>query len=654
MKKKLTVYLLTAALTVSAGTMGWTENTFASDDEVITLTDTVTEDGMVITTGDESLFEAAESGEEENLVGDSSLPSRYRPDEDGSVPLTAVQNQKSLNLCWAYSALDAGQIGQLKQGAASSTELLYSAGHLGYSTYNGTGDHFSSSNSWYGTGGNFQLATGTLLSWYGAASESQFPTASSLTVSESDQSSSLAHLTGFERLSYNFAQTSGASPLSEAWAAGIKEVKQAVLENGAAAIDYAAQYPVSSTDCEEVRAAGGAIVYHSTQTTQTHQGVIVGWDDSVVTGAVSSTGEALTGAFLLKNTWGTDTGWSRTSYNEPAGYRWLSYYDMSMTNPVVYHFEDRADGTHDDSVLFSYDATGYYKITRSSSVRRGANVFLPDQPVTLDAVGVYLPVNGSYQIQIETNLKDGVPGTGDVITEKEGAEDHFGFYTIAVPEVTLQKHQAFAVIVTAKSSQDGMYYVFSEGNSESTSATFRRVTTAAAGESYLYGAGGAMSWKDNVSSDLSSGSYYNNCIKAYGNPASSARMQRLYNPNSGEHFYTASVAEHDSLVSIGWRDEGIGWTAPTASDTPVYRLYNPNTGDHHYTTSAAERQMLIRIGWRDEGIGWYSDDAKTTPLYRAFNPNEKVGTHNYTKSDREQSYLVSIGWRDEGIGWYGL
>lgn len=34
------------------------------------------------------------------------------------------------------------------------------------------------------------------------------------------------------------------------------------------------------------------------------------------------------------------------------------------------------------------------------------------------------------------------------------------------------------------------------------------------------------------------------------------KMYRLYNPNSSEHFYTASVAERDHLVSVGWKNEG--------------------------------------------------------------------------------------------------
>ena len=131
-------------------------------------------------------------------------------------------------------------------------------------------------------------------------------------------------------------------------------------------------------------------------------------------------------------------------------------------------------------------------------------------------------------------------------------------------------------------------------------------------------------------------------------------MYRIYNPNSGEHFYTASVGEKDYLVSLGWNYEGIGWNAPEVSRTPVYRLYNENAGDHHYTTSAGERDHLVSVGWKYEGIGWYSDDNETVPLYRQYNPNAIAGAHNFTANLAENDWLVSLGWNAENIGWYGV
>ena len=131
-------------------------------------------------------------------------------------------------------------------------------------------------------------------------------------------------------------------------------------------------------------------------------------------------------------------------------------------------------------------------------------------------------------------------------------------------------------------------------------------------------------------------------------------MHRLYNPNSGEHFFTADDDERDNLVSLGWNNEGDAWNAPATSSTPVYRLYNPNAGEHHYTMSAEERDNLVSLGWNDENIGWYSDDAQSVPLYRVYNPNEFANNHHYTASVEERDWLVSLGWNDEDIAWYGL
>ena len=131
-------------------------------------------------------------------------------------------------------------------------------------------------------------------------------------------------------------------------------------------------------------------------------------------------------------------------------------------------------------------------------------------------------------------------------------------------------------------------------------------------------------------------------------------MYRLYNPNSGEHFYTADVSEKDNLVYVGWKYEGIGWTAPITSDEPVYRLYNQNGGEHHYTLDAGERDFLVNVGWKYEGIGWYSDEAEGVPIYRQYNPNAFANNHNYTADKSENDWLVGLGWKAEGIGWYGV
>lgn len=135
----------------------------------------------------------------------------------------------------------------------------------------------------------------------------------------------------------------------------------------------------------------------------------------------------------------------------------------------------------------------------------------------------------------------------------------------------------------------------------------------------------------------------------------SKQSYRLYNPATGEHFFTTNKAEHDLLANGGsWKSEASTWNAPEKSDFPIYRLCNPNTNDHHYTMSAGERDALVRLGWRDEGIGMYSADTDGEAVFRLYNPNAKVGSHHYTTSAAERDHLVSLGWKAEGIGFYGL
>jgi hypothetical protein len=139
--------------------------------------------------------------------------------------------------------------------------------------------------------------------------------------------------------------------------------------------------------------------------------------------------------------------------------------------------------------------------------------------------------------------------------------------------------------------------------------------------------------------------------KAETASGSQIAMYRVYNGNSGEHFYTSSTSERDSLIRLGWSDEGIGWYAPSTG-SPVYRLYNANGGEHHYTLSASERDRLVAVGWKYEGIGWYSASSNTVPVYRSYNVNAFNCNHNFTTSVDEKNQLTAAGWRDEGIAWY--
>lgn len=127
-------------------------------------------------------------------------------------------------------------------------------------------------------------------------------------------------------------------------------------------------------------------------------------------------------------------------------------------------------------------------------------------------------------------------------------------------------------------------------------------------------------------------------------------LHRLYNPNSGEHFFTTDLVELDYLVDLGWDYEGNAWSSPAQGDT-VYRLYNKNAGDHHYTLDEREKNELVRLGWTYEGEAWKASANGDLEVYRAYNPNAKAGSHHFTLDASEIAFLSSIGWKDEGKAW---
>lgn len=122
-----------------------------------------------------------------------------------------------------------------------------------------------------------------------------------------------------------------------------------------------------------------------------------------------------------------------------------------------------------------------------------------------------------------------------------------------------------------------------------------------------------------------------------GDPSQIVRLYRAYNISADYHFFTTNSVEWQAAVTRGLRDEstgipGIGvYAGPAAGSSPIYRLYNPNTGKHYYTLNLLERDNLQTIGWRFESIEGFMFDtqvANTTPIYRLY--NTATGTHLYT------------------------
>ncbi|WP_054639930.1 bacterial Ig-like domain-containing protein [Lactococcus fujiensis] len=110
-------------------------------------------------------------------------------------------------------------------------------------------------------------------------------------------------------------------------------------------------------------------------------------------------------------------------------------------------------------------------------------------------------------------------------------------------------------------------------------------------------------------------------------PVKEIAVYRMYNPLSGEHFYTQSYNERSVLVGIQWNCEGTGWYAPDSGNA-VYRLYNNVTGEHFFTLSAYEKNVLVTRGWKYEGISLFRWERKNIPRLQFW--NKKTQFHNIT------------------------
>jgi len=417
------------------------------------------------------------------------------------------------------------------------------------------------------------------------------------------------------------------------------------------------------------------------------------------------------GAWIVKNSWGSETDYTvddlgntinkgsfgnKNDEGATTGYFYLSYYDKTITQPETMEFSANL-GTGGSFYAIQYDYVpaygGFYSSPQSSDVVSSANVFTAEDAIEIKSVSTSTSETNmrvTFAIyEMNDNAKN--PADGELLYRTSQNFEYGGFHRLDLERpVTIAKGKKYSVVSTASTLVNGGKRSYSVTASRSLSKkaveqlvaqgkNMKSYGTAVVneGESFLYDGKKWQDWSSYITklpvdpavhAGMSGDSYIdltpidNFSIKVYAEaapepepePAATQVMYRLYNPYSGEHFYTASAEERDSVVAAGWTDEGEGWTAPMLSSKAVYRLYNANAGDHHYTMDTEELNTLVRAGWEYEGVGWYSDDNEGVPLYREYNPNQEACNHNYTTDKAEHDGLVELGWQDEGIGWYGV
>ncbi|MBO4902360.1 MAG: chitobiase/beta-hexosaminidase C-terminal domain-containing protein [Lachnospiraceae bacterium] len=375
-----------------------------------------------------------------------------------------TRDQDWTGTCWAHSALAMSEFYMISHGMAEK-DVDFSERHLSYWAYtqgkpslagdtgdtiyyNGVTGSFGSQPSIYGVGGNSYMAALTLMQRRGVASENNYPFSDIEYDDRLDPDSehdNVAYLKNAYMISRN----------------NTKLAKETLLKNGLLGVSY--------HDYNEYFNYDTSAYYCPFVFNTTHAVAVVGWDDDYPRENFDSSDwwygkyhmkPANDGAWLIRNSWTTETGIDYDSYF------WMSYEDKSMSDFWVYEMIDPADPDFDNN--YFYDSQ-IHLCDRTNAVK-SANIYQANSEdtsskETLQAVYFDLSyITGSnigYTIEIYKNVDPAKgPESGDKAEEATttGTIALSGMYTIPLKEpVELNYGESFSVVITLSDKKSVNY-----------------------------------------------------------------------------------------------------------------------------------------------------------------------------------------------------
>ena len=408
------------------------------------------------------------------LVRSGSFPASY--DLRTLDKVTSVKAQGTCGACWAFAAY-----ASLESYLKPSETLDFSENNM----KNTAGFDKAAC-----AGGNELMATAYLARWSGPVSESADP--------------------------YNPGSTSSPSNLpvqkhvqdvsflpDRAGSADNDNIKSALMTYGAV---YTTIY-IEPTYPAQFNTATNAYYYSTAPPngqTNNHAVAIVGWDDSYSsTNFASGNQPPGNGAFIVKNSWGTNWG--------EQGYFYVSYYDANIgKDDAVF----TAQPTTNYNNIYQYDPLGFTEAfgLGSSTSAWGANVFTASANGNLAAVSFYTQsVNAPFEVYVYTDPTVGPINPSGSAAHVTGSTALPGYHTITLgSSVSLRAGQKFSVVVKFTSSGST-----TPVPTEAPVSGYSSQARANAGESYYHADDSSWSqgstWADMTSYSANT----NICIKAF-------------------------------------------------------------------------------------------------------------------------------------------
>jgi len=352
---------------------------------------------------------------------------------NGQSYVTSVKNQGSAGTCWTFATY----------GSLESSILMAGGTALDFSENNLARRHgFDLA---LNDGGQYFMSSAYLARWSGPISEVNDPYSADPNAPP-DTITGPVEQTVREITYYDTAA----------------EVKNALMTQGALATSFywnAAYYNSSAKT-----------YYYSGSAESNHGVTIVGWDNNKVTAGG-------TGAWLIKNSWGTSWG--------SQGYFWIAYQDSHIaTTDGSWSFHDAVPFSA-SARNYSYDPLGWVS---SLNTPYAMNAFVAQSWEALNAVGFYTTAdNAHYSIQIYDSF-DGDTLDG-LLASAEGAESFIGYHTVTLDDSLLFSpgDDFYVVVYLTNSGTHPQAFEYAYGG-------YSSLATALAGQSF-YSFNG-LSWTD--------------------------------------------------------------------------------------------------------------------------------------------------------------
>ena len=422
-----------------------------------------------------------------NLLKAVYLPAKFNLADSNLV--SGVRNQNPYGTCWAFSTLASLESNLIKSGNADSSVDL-SEKHLIWFNYNGADNSTDKSlyagNDSYVTGGyspfvlggSMYMASSTLMRRYGAADEIKAPYEfkSSTTVDSSLKNADDIYLKNVTFLpntvSFTMDDYGNVTKQvlldSDSVAASIKEIKENIYTKGAVAASYYCSDSMTGNTSNDKYWNNTYKSYYFNAKlsgndnfkSPNHAITLVGWDDSFSKNNFAAV-PPKDGAWIVKNSWSSNWGNN--------GYFYLSYYDLSFNEPVIFEAENakyKSDGTtkHEYKNIYQYDGIGFGDAQiydYGKDTYKSANFFTARDNEKLEAISVSsFYDNCIVNYEVYKNLTSDInPTLGTLVSQGSKSFANKGYYTIELDQkVELSKGEKYSVVVNICFTSGGQDY----------------------------------------------------------------------------------------------------------------------------------------------------------------------------------------------------